>query len=311
MLGMYERLYKSARGSRIIIYHGVCKKNSTRFNTLFVTKKTFEAHLLFYKKYFHIISLADFYNGNFNNDRFNICLSFDDGFANNYKYVLPLLEKHKIPATFFVTAIRKEGYDILWNDFLTLSSVKVPEKIVVEQEVFYKSNSNTYISSATRKTLSVTLRQVGFEGKRKMMTLLRPYASFWQDNDLSDYWLQMTIDEIKKASASPFVTIGSHGYWHNDLAKIAIPEMAEELRQSKAFLESITNKTITGIAFPYGSYSENVVEESLKAGYKQLLAAEFLYQDDKNNMLIKERMGINPFVSIRNQMYAIIKGNYE
>src|SRR5450755_198761 len=78
MLGMHEYFFRSARGGRIILYHGICKKDPTRFNTLFITEQTFENHLQFYQKYFHVISLADFYNGNFRKDRFNICLSFDD-----------------------------------------------------------------------------------------------------------------------------------------------------------------------------------------------------------------------------------------
>src|SRR5882757_6439606 len=99
-LGMHHTFFSSIRGSRILIYHGVCKEKATRFNTLFVTEKTFEEHLQFYKKYFHTVSLDDFYQKKFVKNKFNICLTFDDGFANNYKYVLPLLEKYNIPAIF-------------------------------------------------------------------------------------------------------------------------------------------------------------------------------------------------------------------
>jgi hypothetical protein len=48
------------------------------------------------------------------------------------------------------------------------------------------------------------------------------------DNDApEDYWLQMTTEEIKKASQSPFITIGSHGYYHNDLARIQLMKCAK------------------------------------------------------------------------------------
>src|ERR1700741_1958348 len=82
-LGMYNTFFRSARGSRILIYHGVCRENATRFNSLFVTEKIFEEHLQFYKKYFHTVSLEDFYQKKFVKNKFNICLTFDDGFANN------------------------------------------------------------------------------------------------------------------------------------------------------------------------------------------------------------------------------------
>ncbi len=311
MPGFYSRFYKEARGARILIYHGVCLENHTRFNTLFVIKKTFEAQLQFYKKHFHIVSLDDFYKKNFKEDRFNICITFDDGFANNYKYVVPLLEKYKVPATFFVTAIRHAEYDILWNDFLTIASVSGPNHFVFGNEMFKKNSRNTYISSITKKTLSETLKQYGFDAKKKMMALLEPYASFKQKKELEDYWLQMTNEEIKKAAASPFVTIGSHSYYHNDLAKISSIEVSYELRESKTFLESLIKKPVNLIAFPYGSYSPAVITEAVKAGYDQLLATEFIYPEDKYNSLMRERMGINPFISVTNQMLGIIKGNYE
>src|SRR5206468_10193539 len=116
--GLNENLFSTARGKRIVIYHGICLSDPTRFNSIFLKLKTFESHLQFYKKYFHIISLDDYYNQRFNKERFNICITFDDGFANNYKYGLPLLEKYRMPAAFFITAIRDAGYDILWNDIL-------------------------------------------------------------------------------------------------------------------------------------------------------------------------------------------------
>src|SRR5215831_1714149 len=112
-IGTVHDFFKDARGARILLYHGVCLNDPFRFNTLFVSLNTFEAQLRLYKKYFNLISLEDFYEQRFADDRFNICLTFDDGFANNHKYVLPLLERYEIPAAFFVTSVRNEGHDVL------------------------------------------------------------------------------------------------------------------------------------------------------------------------------------------------------
>ncbi len=311
MLGIHHTFFRSARGSRIIIYHGVCHENATRFNTLFVTEKAFEDHLRFYKKYFNTVSLDDFYQKKFVNNKFNICLTFDDGFANNYKYVLPLLEKYDIPAIFFITAIRKEGYNILWNDFLTISSITGPQKLVFNNEKFSKQKGRTYISELTKKTLAETLRSSGFDEKKKLMELMEPYASFEEGNAIEDYWLQMSVEEIREAACSLLITIGSHGFYHNDLGRIPAQDMYWELKESKLFLENIIQKQITQLAFPYGNYSADTIEQAAKAGYEQLLAAEFLYQGDANNVMLRERMGVNPFISTTNQMHAIIKGNYE
>src|ERR1700694_2961414 len=46
-------------GARILVYHGLCRTDPFRYNTLFITQKTFEAQLRLFKKYFQVVSLDD------------------------------------------------------------------------------------------------------------------------------------------------------------------------------------------------------------------------------------------------------------
>jgi len=297
--------FSNARGARIIVYHGICLHDHLRFNTIFLTIKRFESHLKFYKKYFNVISLDEFYKGNFDNNKFNVSLTFDDGFANNHKYVLPLLEQYELSAAFFITAIREAGYGILWNDHLSIAYKYGPHKFIFRNQAFVKDHHGKYKSSTTGEFLSDTLRATGFEAKAELMQTLK--LSKQVD---SDYWLQMTEKQIKELSASKWVTIGSHGYYHNDLAKISPVSIKDELVRSKSFLENCTGKEIRTLAFPYGSYNEEVISKSKKAGYTQLLATEFLFPGDVNDQSLRERLIINPFISTVNQMHANINGKY-
>lgn len=311
ILGLYKGFYKNARGNRIVVYHGICKNDHTRFNPIFLTLKTFESHLKFYKKYFNVVSLDDYYQQKFSSNRFNVCLTFDDGFANNYNYVLPLLEQYKIPATFFITAIRAEGYDILWNDFLGIISKYGPKKIVYKNEPYYKGKYDKYISLQTNVSLVEKLRSGGFDEKAEMMKLLYPLVPFKLNKQHEDYWLQMTAEQIKELSASAFATIGAHGHYHNDLAKINTADAARELSFSKKYLETIIQKPVNSFAFPYGAYSPQVIEAAKKAGYGQLLATDFHFQQDNKDTTMRERFTVNPFISTSNQMYATITRRYE
>ncbi|RWY55699.1 polysaccharide deacetylase family protein [Mucilaginibacter gilvus] len=308
-MGVDKNYYARARGSRILAYHGICQAEPTTFNTLFITAQTFEEHLSYYKRYFNLVSMDDYYLQRFSKTKFNICLTFDDGFANNYVYALPLLNKYQVPATFFVTAASAAGYDILWNDMLSIAGKYGPAVLTFKDQSYHKNNYRQYID-AEGISLNAKLRKRGFSDKAELMRLLDKLCPFREKKQHQDYWLQMTADQIKKVASSPYVTVGSHGYYHNDLAGITRAEAAKELAQSKQYLENLTGKAVNSIAFPYGSYNQAVIDAAKACGYTRLLATDYNQPKDGADAAMRERLTINPFISTPNQMYANVRGTY-
>lgn len=312
LLGFDEAFFRNARGSRILIYHGVCRTDHTRFNPIFIKLKTLEKHFQFYKKYFNVISISDFYTQKFSKDKFNICITFDDGYANNYKYVLYLLTKYQLPANFFITGIRNEGLDILWNDFLGMVQMYGPKQLYYKNQWFQKNRFNQYFSKLNGEKFVEMLRSGGFDVKQEMMNLLYPLAPYRDSKpDNEDYWLQMTPQQIRELSLSPFITIGSHGYYHNDLARINIDDAKQEMIRSKQYLEDITGQPVNSLAFPYGSYSSDVIHAAKSTGYSQLLCMDFHSPHDQNDPAMRERFTVNPFINTINQMRATVTRRYE
>jgi peptidoglycan/xylan/chitin deacetylase (PgdA/CDA1 family) len=269
----------------------------------------FEAHLQLYQQYCNVVSLDQYYAGDFNYEKFNVCITFDDGFANNFKYALPLLEKYQMPAAFFVTAIRDAGYDILWNDFLGIVSYYGPMHLDYQQRQYSKNKDGRYTERGTGKTLVEYLKEERFDAKAEMMNNLRQL--FPEKPDEEEYWKQMTPDEIRELSRSQFVTIGSHGYYHNRMDKLSLDDMSKEMADSKNYLQHLIDREIKAFAFPYGNYSRDMVEEAKKLGFTQLLAMDFFYPEDKDDDSMRERFTVNPFLSANNQMYATIAARYE
>ncbi|MFL5739295.1 MAG: polysaccharide deacetylase family protein [Flavisolibacter sp.] len=305
-LGLNQSFLKNARGVRILVYHGLCTDHPFQYNTLFLSRQSFEKQLRLFKKYFHFLSLDDVYEHRFAEDRFNLCLSFDDGFANNYKYVLPLLEQYEVPACFFVTGIREAGYDILWNDLLAVLQKCGPDEIESLNKRWKRDREEKYCSE-DGKFLTQELRSTGFHEKAE---LIRMYGSY-RYHASEDYWLQMNEEQIRKLSESKWATIGSHGYYHNDLAQLPASFARSELQQSKRFLERVTQKSINAIAFPYGSYARETLALARECGYTAMLATDFIFQEDEKDKALKERLTINPFITAINQMHANIYGNYQ
>ena len=71
-------------------------------------------------------------------------------------------------------------------------------------------------------------------------------------------------DEIKEMSDSGLVEIGAHCHNHVKLAKLSAAEITNELSVSKKILEEITGSTVNSLAYPYGSFNEEVKAISLK-----------------------------------------------
>jgi peptidoglycan/xylan/chitin deacetylase (PgdA/CDA1 family) len=309
MFGLDKGFFKKARGSRILIYHGLCRKDHTKFNPIFLTAHTFEAHLKFYREYFNVVSLDQFFAKDLCVDKFNVCLTFDDGFANNYQYALPLLEEYKVPATFFITAIRNAGYDILWNDFLGIVSYYGPQQLIYQDKEYVKNKFGRYAESGSGRTLVDYLKEKGFEAKAEMIKSLGQLFPHKPENE--EYWKQMTQEEIRTLASSPNVTIGSHGFYHNRMDMLPLAEASKEMKDSKNYLEELSGKEVKSFAFPYGNYSRELVAEAKKVGFSQLLAMDFFYDEDLQDDSMRERLTVNPFISVNNQMYATITGNYE
>jgi peptidoglycan/xylan/chitin deacetylase (PgdA/CDA1 family) len=306
-MGLNERVYREARGARIVAYHGICRSDPGRFNSLFVDEATFGRHLQYYTEYFNVLSLEDYYAGRFSDSRFNICLTFDDGFANNYTHALPLLTKYGVPAAFFVTGIGEAGYAFLWNDWLSMIQKYGPSELVLPGTPAYVRTRGRYRAVGNGEWLRERLQSGDFREKEM---LIRSVGSPAWMREHEEYWLQMTPRQLGILAAHPLVTIGCHGYYHNDLGKLPLPRAVDELRQCREYLTRVTGAVPNALAFPYGSYTMGLVTEAKRMGFDRLLALDLLFPEDEADDGLRARMVVNPFISFHNLITAFIHGKY-
>ncbi len=78
----------------------------------------------------------------------------------------------------------------------------------------------------------------------------------------------VTLKELKELAADPLFSIGSHSMSHPYLTQISPQEKKKEISDSKAYLEKLTGKPVTALAYPYGDYDASVIAELKEAGYK-------------------------------------------
>jgi len=63
------------------------------------------------------------------------------------------------------------------------------------------------------------------------------------------------------------MSFGSHTVSHRRLGELSLMEIHDELAVSQAVLESVLGRTVNAIAYPQGSYNENVIAAAQKLGY--------------------------------------------
>jgi peptidoglycan/xylan/chitin deacetylase (PgdA/CDA1 family) len=292
---------------RILLYHGVAPKVNKRINARFISSEEFENQLRYFKENFNLVTLNEYFEGAEDTSRLTLSLTFDDGYLNNLTEVLPLLEKHQVPATFFITTIREPSYSHLWPDLLDLYWYTGPAAFTFRGFI-YKKKKNGYWH--LNQSLKGLLKSEAWEIKKELCDLILSSNEFIDRKDLQPYLQQMNEEQIKQLSNSPMVSIGSHGLYHNCMANVPLSEAKMAMIKSKQYLENVFQKPVELFAYPDGSYNHQLIQLAKEVGFHKQLAVDYNQKEDRNNALIEERLGINPYISFNNQIKCIIDGKY-
>jgi peptidoglycan/xylan/chitin deacetylase (PgdA/CDA1 family) len=87
---------------RILFYHRVADEHP---NDWTISTRIFARQIRWLRRRFEIVSLCEAQRriASGRNDRPTACITFDDGYADNMRFALPLLAKYSIPCTYFVS----------------------------------------------------------------------------------------------------------------------------------------------------------------------------------------------------------------
>ncbi len=275
-----------------IMYHGVVKSDS-KLIIRNISAEKFEKHLIYLKKNFDILSLEESLERikNKSGSRQSVTLSFDDGYANNLTVLLPILEKHNVPATVYVLGhLANEKWEnilTVWSNYIDIlyQQNEIEElhrilKVGVEKQNinFYYSLVKKYTNSDMQKLL------ITFSESKILSERMKLYDE--------DAYRLMNADEIVQLSKSPLITIGAHAYWHCNLAEQTEVVQEEEMKNAKVELESLIGKEVTSLAYPDGSYTRRTLEIAEKLGYKNQWAVKYNFLEDKGDDRILDRFGM-------------------
>jgi peptidoglycan/xylan/chitin deacetylase (PgdA/CDA1 family) len=199
-------------------------------------------------------------------------ITFDDGYDDNLHYAAPILRRHSVPATIFVSTDYIGGKEPYWFELAVYLMMRLPPGALRVSGV-----------EATLPTADdwQSRRRSGHTLQRALMKLDPPVVMQqirqWREEfaahiDPAELRLSGLLDwEAIRAMDGRGIEFGSHTRTHPVLSMLNQAALRDELFGSRERLESELRHAVTTIAYPVGkefAFSPQVESVSREAGYQ-------------------------------------------
>jgi len=207
-----------------------------------------------------------------------VVITFDDGYADNCLNALPILEEVEVPATIFVSS----GYvgsnrEFWWDDLerLVLNDNAKNDCFTLVDEQYAQSWQTSSISDRERlySDLHLLMKQITPQRRDEWFKQIMSWSRCNEDARISH--LPLSIKELIKLSASPWITIGAHTITHTPLSSLSLEQQQNEIMKSTTDLESLIGKKIQVFSYPFGTKSDFdkfSIQICRMAGFKRVAA---------------------------------------
>jgi peptidoglycan/xylan/chitin deacetylase (PgdA/CDA1 family) len=261
--GVYRVLRPLMGGvGAILMLHHVRPARPDRFqpnHLLEVTPKFFERVIRQLRRSrVDLISLDEMHRrvatGDFPRRRF-VCVTFDDGYRDNFEFAYPVLKKYEVPFAIYVATSFADRIGELW--WLALEAVIAQNQMIglrIDGQDRWFECRSVQEKRAVFDHIYAWLRQRPTEAElRQVMRDLT--ARHQVDMPAFCAELCMRWDELATLAADPLVTIGAHTVNHPILTKLDDKAVRSELEGSRSVIEAALGVRPAHLAYPVGDRS--------------------------------------------------------
>lgn len=225
----------------------------------------------------------------------SVCLTFDDGYRDNYLFAKPLLEKYQCPAVFYIpTQYIGDKKKFWWDELqeIILTSGKLPQSlsVIINEEQFnYAIDHEAQMTPElwnkhkvwtwpyeppTRRcglylALWEKLKPLPYRQIQEVLNHIKTWAGFKQAPGTEDF--PMSGEQLADLTDHPWITTGIHTVSHPALSFHSKTVQQDEITGSRRYLNDYQEKQPDTIAYPYGDYNDLtlsvVKEQRLKAAF--------------------------------------------
>ncbi len=243
----------------VLLYHRVTSLCSDP-QMLAVSPDNFRRQLQYLKNSFPVVRFEDDWS---QVKKPAIVITFDDGYADNAREALPILEEVGVPATFFVSTGPIVSRQEFWWDELehiVLGDHKFPGQFELADSHFGQNWPTG--TGAERRTLfqEIQSRMKKVDAQRRENWLKQMRHWVHMEEEFCEAHHAMTVEELRRLSRSRWVTIGAHTVTHTALSSMTPEDQWQEIIGSKMQLESWLERKVSVFSYPFGTKEDYTPE---------------------------------------------------
>jgi peptidoglycan/xylan/chitin deacetylase (PgdA/CDA1 family) len=303
----------------ILTYHGVLQKGSDIYsNRNCVDAAMFNRQMAYLARHYHVVPLPDLVQRLRTGQKlplYSVAITFDDGFRNNFTVAWPILKKHRLPATIFLTTsfIGSTAHG-LWTEQVdrfvhgtSLENIQFP--INGRDKVFpLRSRLDREIASdqirAHLKSLPPKQRENAIaalmqqSGSRAAQDI---HAASGKAIDVQEALAEaderyafLTWDQAW-TMAKEHITFGSHTHTHSIMSTLSDAEAHFELNESARLIEQELGSGCDLFSYPNGTARDFSARDQRllqKLSYIAAFSQIDGFNDVKTDMMALRRINI-------------------
>jgi peptidoglycan/xylan/chitin deacetylase (PgdA/CDA1 family) len=241
-------LLQATRRLSVLIFHRVLSATDP-LRPGEPTAVEFESRMRWFAANFDVLPLSDAVVAIERNQlpRRALCITFDDGYADNHDLAMPILRKLGLPATFFVASGYLDG-GCMFND-VVIEAVRQAKSPTLDLGAVKLGRYPLATIDDRRRAISSVIGTLKpLEPKRRQEIALRVAELAGASVPTN---LMMTSKQIAAMCAAG-MQIGAHTVSHPILAELGIDAVREEIMANRAHLEQLTGARVSAFAYPNG-----------------------------------------------------------
>ncbi len=245
----------------ILIYHRVFDQPDP-FHADVPDTKMFSWQMELLHRYYNVVSLAEaielLQSGQLPAQ--TACVTFDDGYADNFLHALPVLKQWNIPAAFFVASGFLNG-GMMWNDIVLESIRSLKDDQLDLQTVGLQRYTlgNLQQRQQIANDLLQTIKYMPPNQRSEVTNYLAELAKHHLPDNL-----MMTTDQLKQLHAAG-MEIGGHTVSHPILSSLTTDQAEQEISNGREQLSAMLDgANIRYFAYPNGKPGQDFTNEHAK-----------------------------------------------